>query len=161
MSGRSTSFVAKQFFRDFMGTIGLSLRFFILLFRLNVYDNLDDFYDSYYIFVGDFDDDEYVVDLLFNIQGLLFYDYDVNDDGLMMLEEEPDLLDDIFLAYFTLWGKFFFFIFFIIEELFRVILALYIAYLITFDVHAANCSYQESNYFLLCRARVGGTARTI
>lgn len=59
IKGRSVGFVIKQFFRDIMGTIGLFLRFFILLFRLNVYDNLDDFYDSYYIFVGDFDDDEY------------------------------------------------------------------------------------------------------
>jgi hypothetical protein len=102
VSGRSVAFVSKQFFRDFMGTIGLFLRFFILLFRLNVYDNLDDFYDSYYIFVGDFDDDEYVVDLLFSIQGLLFYDYDVNDDGMLMLEEEPDFLEDLFFIYFSL-----------------------------------------------------------
>jgi hypothetical protein len=136
-----------------MGTIGLFLRFFILLFRLNVYDNLDDFYDSYYIFVGDFDDDEYVVELLFSFQTLLFYDYDANDDGLLMMEEEPDLLEDLFYLYFVLWGKFFFFLFFIVEELFRIILALYIAYLITFDVHAANCSYQESNYFLYCRSK--------
>jgi len=136
-----------------MGTIGLFLRFFILLFRLNVYDNLDDFYDSYYIFVGDFDDDEYIVELLFSFQTMLFYDHDANDDGLLMLEEEPDLLEDLFYLYFTLWGKFFFFLFFIVEELFRIILALYIAYLITFDVHAANCSYRESNYFLTCRER--------
>lgn len=153
LSGRSVSFITKQFFRDFMGTIGLFLRFFILLFRLNVYDNLDDFYDSYYIFVGDFDDDEYIVELLFSFQTMLFYDHDVNDDGLLMLEEEPDLLEDLFYIYFTLWGKFFFFLFFIVEELFRIVLALYIAYLITFDVHAANCSYRESNYFLLCRER--------
>jgi hypothetical protein len=85
-----------------MGTIGLFLRFFILLFRLNVYDNLDDFYDSYYIFVGDFDDDEYVVELLFSFQTLLFYDYDANDDGLLMMEEEPDLLEDLFYLYFVL-----------------------------------------------------------
>lgn len=153
ISGRSVSFITKQFFRDFMGTIGLFLRFFILLFRLNVYDNLDDFYDSYYIFMGDFDDDEYVVELLFSFQSMLFYDYDANDDGLAMMEEEPDLLEDLFTAYFVVWGKFFFFLFFIIEELFRIALALYIAYLITFDVHAANCSYRESNYFLICRER--------
>jgi hypothetical protein len=101
ISGRSVAFITKQFFRDFMGTIGLFLRFFILLFRLNVYDNLDDFYDSYYIFVGDFDDDEYLVDLLFGMHSLLSYEYDVNDDGLTMLEEEPDLLEDLFFIYFN------------------------------------------------------------
>lgn len=112
ISGRSVSFLTKQFFRDFMGTIGLFLRFFILLFRLNVYDNLDDFYDSYYIFMGDFDDDEYVLELFFSFQSLFFYEYDTNDDGMLMLEEEPDLLEDLFLSYFVVWGKFFFFIFF-------------------------------------------------
>jgi hypothetical protein len=59
VEGRSVSYISKQFFRDFINTFALFLRFFILLFRLNVYDTLDDFYDSYYIFVGDFDDDEY------------------------------------------------------------------------------------------------------
>jgi len=63
--GRSVSYITKQFFRDFINTFALFLRFFILLFRLNVYDTLDDFYDSYYIFVGDFDDDEYFNELFF------------------------------------------------------------------------------------------------
>jgi hypothetical protein len=56
---RSVAFITKQFVRDFMNTFALILRFFILLFRLNIYDTLDDFFDSYYIFIGDFDDDEY------------------------------------------------------------------------------------------------------
>lgn len=54
---RSVKFVANQFFADFLDTFSLMLRFYILLFRMNVYDNLDDFFDSYYIFVGDFDDE--------------------------------------------------------------------------------------------------------
>ena len=56
---RSAAFITKQFVRDFINTFALILRFGILLFRLNIYDTLDDFFDSYYIFVGDFDDDEY------------------------------------------------------------------------------------------------------
>jgi len=52
--GKSVSFIVKQFFRDFINTFALFLRFFILLIRLNVYDNLDDFYDSYYIFFRGF-----------------------------------------------------------------------------------------------------------
>jgi hypothetical protein len=50
--GKTVAFITKQFFRDFINTFALFLRFFILLFRLNVYDTLDDFYDSYYIYIG-------------------------------------------------------------------------------------------------------------
>jgi len=88
--GRSVSYVTKQFVRDFINSFALLLRFFILLFRLNVYDTLDDFYDSYYIFVGDFDDDEYLSELFFSIYSTMFYDYDVNDDRIYSLEEEND-----------------------------------------------------------------------
>ena len=40
----------------------------------------------------------------------------------------------------------------ILEEIFRIILALYVCYLITFDVHAVNNSYVEDVYFQTCRA---------
>jgi hypothetical protein len=46
------------------------------------------------------------------------------------------------------WGKFFFFIFFILEEILRLSLAFYICYLIVFEVHSVNCSYLEDNYFV-------------
>jgi len=98
--GRSVTFVTKQFFRDFINTFALFLRFFILLFRLNVYDTLDDFYDSYYIFIGDFDDDEYYNELFFSIHGLLFYDFDNNDDRGYSLEEENEFFIDLFYIYF-------------------------------------------------------------
>jgi len=99
--GRSVSYITKQFFRDFINTFALFLRFFILLFRLNVYDTLDDFYDSYYIFVGDFDDDEYFNELFFSMYGLMFYDYDVNDDRAFSLEDENEFFLDLFYIYFV------------------------------------------------------------
>jgi hypothetical protein len=98
--GRSASYITKQFFRDFINTFALLLRFFILLFRLNVYDTLDDFYDSYYIFVGDFDDDEYFNEMFFSMYGLLFFDPDANDDGAFSLEDENEFLLDLFYIYF-------------------------------------------------------------
>lgn len=78
--GKTVSFLIKQFFRDFVNTLALLLRFFILLFRLNAYDALDDFYDSYFIFVGDFDDDEYLTELFMSFAVYTFYEYDTNDD---------------------------------------------------------------------------------
>jgi hypothetical protein len=98
--GRTVSFISKQFFKDFMNTFALFLRFFILLFRLNIYDTLDDFYDSYYIYVGDFDEDEYINELFFSVHGLMFYDPDVNDDRIYSLEEEHEFAFDFFYLYF-------------------------------------------------------------
>ena len=157
--GRSVSYVTKQFVRDFINSFALLLRFFILLFRLNVYDTLDDFYDSYYIFVGDFDDDEYLSELFFSIYSTMFYDYDVNDDRIYSLEEENDFFFDLFYLYFIYWGKFFTFIFFILEEILRLSLAFYICYLIIFDVHAVNASYIEDTYFADKRTIITNTLR--
>jgi len=55
----------KQFLSDAANTFALGLRFIVLMLRLNMYDTVDDFLDSYYLFLGDFDDDEYFSDLFF------------------------------------------------------------------------------------------------
>jgi len=152
--GRSAAFITKQFFRDFINTFALFLRFFILLFRLNVYDTLDDFYDSYYIYVGDFDDDEYFNEIFFSFYPLIFFDTDNNDDRSLFLEDESDFAFDFFYIYFLCWAKFFTFIFFILEEILRLSLAFYICYLIIFEVHSVNCSYVEDFYFSSARQNV-------
>ena len=152
--GRSAAFITKQFFRDFINTFALFLRFFILLFRLNVYDTLDDFYDSYYIYVGDFDDDEYFNEIFFSFYPLIFFDADNNDDRSLFLEDESDFAFDFFYIYFLCWAKFFTFIFFILEEILRLSLAFYICYLIIFEVHSVNCSYVEDFYFSSARQNV-------
>lgn len=144
--GRNVAFVTKQFFRDFINTFALFLRFFILLFRLNVYDTLDDFYDSYYIFVGDFDDDEYFTELFFSFYVMFYIDYDNNDDRAFSLEDENEFLMDLFYIYFLCWTKLFTYFLFFLEEILRLSLAFYICYLIIFEVHAVNCSYVEDNY---------------
>jgi len=152
--GKSVSFILKQFSRDFINSFALFLRFFILLFRLNVYDTLDDFYDSYYIFIGDFDDDEYYFELLFFYHSLLMFSFDNNDDGLYSLEDENTFFFNLFYLYFVCWAKFFTFLFFILEEILRLSLAFYICYLITFEVHAVNFSYLEDTYFYDTRAKL-------
>jgi len=144
---RTVSFVAKQFSTDFLNTFSLLLRFYILLFRINIYDTLEDFFDSYYILVGDFDDDEYLNELFFSIHGTLFFTLDNNDDRSFLLEDENDFYYDLYYLYFMVWGKFFYFLIFTCEEGGRLGLALYICYLITFEVHTVNASYKEDNYF--------------
>jgi hypothetical protein len=156
--GRSVSFITKQFFKDFMNTFALFLRFFMLLIRLNVYDTLDDFYDSYYIFLGDFDEDEYLNELFFSIHSVMFYDIDVQDDRIYSLEEEHDLFIDLFYLYYLVWAKFFTFIFFITELLLRLALGFYISYLIIFEVHSVNSSYLEDDYLQNKRIRASDLA---
>jgi hypothetical protein len=40
----------------------------------------------------------------------------------------------------------------------RVSLAFYICYLITFEVHAVNCSYLEDNYFSSAREKFSASS---
>ena len=150
--GRSVGFAVTQFSRDFINTFAFVLRFLTLTFRLNMYDNVDDILDSYYIFIGDFDDDEYFVDLFFSMFTVMFFDTDNNDDRSFFLEDEMDLAGDLFALYFIVWGKFALFLAFFVEELLRVALALYIMYLIIFEIHAVNRSYVEDTYFATKRA---------
>jgi hypothetical protein len=149
--GRSVCYIQKQFLKDFINTFALLLRFFILLFRLNVYDTLDDFYDSYYIYIGDFDDDEYFNEMYFSFESLFFYDFDNNDDRFFSREDQQEFFLDLFFIYFICWGKFFTFIFFILEEILRISLAFYICFLIIFEVHSVNCSYVEDDYIQKAR----------
>lgn len=144
--GRNVNYLVLQFRNDFLGSFSLLLRFYTLLFRMNVYDTLEDFFDSYYIFVGDFDDDEYLNELLFSLNNTLFFTIDNHDDRSFLLEDENDFTNDLFYLYFLVWGKFAYFFFLMAELAARLGLAFYILYLILFEVHSVNCSYVEDNY---------------
>jgi hypothetical protein len=91
-----------QFGHDFLNTIALVLRFGVLMIRLNIYDFLDDVLDSYYIFVCDFDDDEYFTELFFSIFSVMFFDTDNHDDRSFFLEDELDFSMDLFSIYFII-----------------------------------------------------------
>ena len=146
LDGKTSSSLVKQFCRDLLNTFALFLRFFLLFFRLNVYDGLDDFVDSYYIFFCDFDEDHYYDELFLNFQETLFYMNDNADDATYGNIIETDLSDDLFQKYFVVWGKAFMFWFFIIEELARILLALYVTYLVIFEIQSTNSSYLEDNF---------------
>ena len=100
--GRSIVWVLNQFKDDLFNTVALTLRFLVLMMRLNIYDGVDDVLDSYYIFVADFDEDEYFTDLFFSAFTTLFFDNDVNDDRSFLLEDETDFTGDLFTIYFIL-----------------------------------------------------------
>ena len=150
--GRDNKFIFSQFRADFLGLFSFTMRFYILMFRVNVYDTVEDFFDSYYIFVGDFDDDEYLNELFFSLHGVMFFTMDNHDDRSFLLEDENDFLYDFYFIYFMLWGKFAYFLFLTLELAAKVSLGLYISYLIIFEIHSVGCSYVEDNYVSSKRA---------
>lgn len=145
--GKSILFIMQQFVRDISNTFALFLRFFLLFFRLNVYDGLDDILDSYYIFFCDFDNDNYYEELLVPLDSIIYNFKDNSLDSNFINNLENDTIFDFFQKYYIIWGKFFMFWAFILEIVFRLTLAIYIMYLIIFEVHSVNSSYFEDNYF--------------
>jgi len=144
---RSTMFIAVQFKGDFLALFSMVLRFYSLLLRLNIYDMLDDCLDLYYIFIGDFDDDEYMNELFFSIHGTLFFTMDNQDDRSFLLEDENDFFNDLFYMYFMIWGKIFYFLFYTLELIARFGLAFYVLYLVLFEIYGVSCSYCEDTFF--------------
>lgn len=146
--GRDNKFIFSQFRADFLNIFSFSMRFYMLIFRVNVYDTVEDFVDTFYIFVGDFDDDEYLSELFFSLHGVIFFSMDNHDDRSFLLEDENDFIYDFYYVYFMLWGKFAYFLFLTLELALKISLGLYISYLIIFEVHSVGCSYSEDKYFL-------------
>lgn len=140
-----------QFLFDALNIIAFVLRFLVLMIRLNIYDSVDDVLDSYYIFMADFDEEEYFSDMLFSLFSVMSFDIDLNDDRSFLFEDELDFSSDLFSVYFLLWGKFAYFWLFILEEIARVSLALYVTYLLIFEINAVNRSFVEDQYFTFKR----------
>ena len=149
---RSNRFIVTQFKADVLALFSFTLRFYMLMFRVNVYDTVEDVLDTYYIFVGDFDDDEYVNELFFSLHGTLFFTMDNHDDRSFLYEDESDFSYDLYYLYFILWGKFAYFFYFTLEIAGKILLGLYISYLIMFEVHSVSVSYHEDNYIASKRA---------
>lgn len=144
--GRTFSFVLAQFRRDALNTFASVMRLATLMVRFFIYESNDDILDSYYIFIGDFDDDEYFNELFFSAFPMLFFDSDNNDDRSFFLEDEIDLSSDLFSLYFIMLTKLGSLMFYIPEGIARAFLAFYIGYLMVFEVQTANRSYVEDTY---------------
>jgi hypothetical protein len=98
--GSAASRPFAQFVFDALNVIAFVLRFVVLIGRLNIYDGVDDILDSYYIFMTDFEEEEYFSDAFFSMFSVLSFDTDVNDDRSFLFEDEMDLSADLFTLYF-------------------------------------------------------------
>jgi hypothetical protein len=74
----------------------------LFFFRVNVYDFIEDVLDTYYIFIGDFDDDEYLNEIFFSFYGVTFFTSDNQDDRSFLFEDENDFSADFFYLYFII-----------------------------------------------------------
>jgi len=137
-----------QFIQDIIDMVGFILRFGSLIVRLNIYDGVEDVFDSYFIVITDFDEDEYFSELFYSPYSNMFFDIDNHDDRSFFLEDELDFSGDFFSLYFLIWGKFVFFLILAVEGVARIVIALYVTYLIVFEVHSLNRSFSEDVFFL-------------
>lgn len=152
VSNSSVMFLLGQFLFDFLNLIGFSLRFVLLMARLNIYDGVDDILDSYYILFIDFDEEEYFLDSLPDFSSFSYFDSDVQDDRSFFQEDENSLAIDLYSIYAVLWGKYVFYLAFILEEFARVGLALFVTFLLIFEINAVNRSFNEDTYFFKKRS---------
>lgn len=143
ISDRRTVSLFIQFLKDSANSFVLLLRFLTLLFRLNIYDTVDDVLDSNYIFICDFEDDAYFTDLFSTFYQSIFVNGDYYGDRTLFYEHDLDFSFDLFSLYFILCGKFLSFIFFALEEVGRVLLAFFIVYLVIFEMQSVNRSHNE------------------
>ena len=90
-----------QFILDSLNFTAFTLRFVVLMVRLNIYDGIDDILDSYYIFMADFEEEEYFSDTFFSLFSTMSFDTDVNDDRSFLFEDESDITSDLFMLYFV------------------------------------------------------------
>ena len=135
--------ITRQFKNDVLDLASLLLRFYVLLFRLNVYDLLEDLFDGYYIFLGDFGD-EYLLDGTLVPTTLLDgFSLVNNDENCDFEDTNPSLWFDIFKLYYFIWGQFVYFYIFCLEEGARLMLAIYIIFLVFFEIHATNMRFLE------------------
>lgn len=146
MGSSSVVFIVNQFLFDFLNLVGFALRFILLMLRLNIYDGVDDIFDSYYIFLADFDEDEYFLETFPDASAFASFDSDVQDDRSFLQEDEADLTIDLYTIYYVLWGKYVFYLFFVMEEAARVGLALYVTFTLIFEINAVNRSRSEDTY---------------
>jgi hypothetical protein len=139
--------VAGQFLFDLLNLLGFGLRFVLLMMRLNIYDGLDDILESFFVCFVDWEEDECFLDTLPNGSSFSFFDTDAHDDRSFLQEDEADLIVDFYTIYAMVWGKYVFFLSFVIEEFARAGLALFVTYILMFEINAVNRSRSEDSYF--------------
>lgn len=135
-------YLTKQYLRDITNFLAHALRLVLLFLRLNIYDGLDDIFDSYYIFVGDFNIYEYYDMLIIYFTKPILIIDSIYDMPLTRYTESGSEGTPIYV-YITILYKIFLFFFFLLEGILRIFLASYIILLLTLEINNFNVVYSE------------------
>jgi len=64
-----------------------------------MYDSIDDFLDSFVVFISDFDEEELASELLSKVAKATSVKIDNEDDDVFTKANEYDFIEDLFYAY--------------------------------------------------------------
>ena len=142
-AGKSLSYVFKQYCRDVLNILAYMLRIFLLFIRLNIYDGLDDFFDSYYIFIGDFNSYDYSEIIYLYTYSIIPSSYDNLYDKSILNYEETEIYLNIIYLYTIILFKFLIFLILLLEGGFRLLLASYIFILVILEINNFNVIFLE------------------
>ena len=142
--GKSYLYIFKQYLRDILNILAYTLRLILLFIRLNIYDGLDDFFDSYYIFIGDFNAYDYLEIIYIYNYNQLYMNYDNLYDQSILKYEEIELYLNLIYIYSIILFKFILFLILLLEGGFRLILASYIFILVMLEINNFNVILLES-----------------
>lgn len=146
IKGKPLSSLFTSFVKDTLNVFLVLLRFSLLIFRINVYDVFDDFLDSYYILLDDFNDTEYLHGIFTQANSLFNFSPDNRNNKSFLMNEENDFHYDGFYLYFLSWSTLVYFLTYAVEEALRMTLSLVIIYNIIFELNVINCTYKEDSY---------------
>lgn len=113
---------------------------------MTLYDILDDCIESYYIFFDDFIDDSDVTTFL-----LTFYEEKTdfsssNKNESLDFNEKFFYTFDFYITYINVVQGLFTFWFFLIEELFKLLLGMFITYMILIEIYSGLLAYSETKF---------------
>ena len=149
ITSKSLYYIFKQYCRDVLNILAYVLRIFLLFIRLNIYDGLDDFFDSYYIFIGDFNPYDYLEIIYLYSYNFIPVMYDNLYDKSILNYEEVEFFFNLIYVYSIIFIKFFIFLFLLLESGFRLLLASYIFILVILEINNFNVLCLESKSSLL------------
>lgn len=142
-SRHSLLLIVRQVKTDVMDLLSLILRFYVLVFRLNVYDLLEDLFDGYYIFLSDFEDEYLLENLIIPLSTVEGFNLINPEENFDFEDTNSSLGLDLLRLYYLLWGEFVYFYLFCLEEGARLLLATYIIFLFISEIHATNMRFCE------------------
>ena len=129
-----------------LSIVALSVRFYILLFRINVYDLLDDCFDSYYIFIGDFAENTYTEEALVHLSEGAATLPENQSDLALTHDSSLDSGRDLYVGLAILYFKVMTWLVFLLELALRLTLAIYVCYLVLIEVHGSSRAYVEDKF---------------